>query len=249
MLPSCLSRPHKPFVTAEIKKEKSKRSKLETIYRKDKSPLNKANFNNQAKIVAKLITAARRSYFRNLIATCSGQPKKLWAALDNLLCRKPPPTLPNSISPPALASALLQYFDDKITKLCAKFTPLTPASVQILNPPPPSTPLSLSNFTLATEAEVREAILASSNSTCSLDLIPTTLLKLCIDALLPPITTFINLSLSEGTFPTSFKNALVKPLLKKYNLPYEDLASYRPISNLNFISKILERIIHNYLSS
>jgi hypothetical protein len=37
--------------------------------------------------------------------------------------------------------------------------------------------------------------------------------------LLPPITTFINLSLSKGTFPTSFKNALVKPLLKKYSLP------------------------------
>ena len=38
---SCLSRPHKPFITPEIKKEKSKRSKLETIYRKDKSPRNK----------------------------------------------------------------------------------------------------------------------------------------------------------------------------------------------------------------
>src|SRR6202142_2627242 len=76
----------------------------------------------------------------------------------------------------------------------------------------------------------------------------TKLLKLCIHALLPPITTFINLSLSEGTFPTSFKNALIKPLLKKYCLSNEDLASYRPISNLNFISKILERIIHNRIT-
>ena len=73
-------------------------------------------------------------------------------------------------------------------------------------------------------------------------------MKLCIDALLPPITNLINLSLSEGIFPIPFKNALVEPLLKKYSLPNEDLASYRPISNLNFISKILERIIHNRLT-
>jgi hypothetical protein len=41
---------------------------------------------------------------------------------------------------------------------------------------------------------------------------------------------------------------LVKPLLKKYSLPRDDLASYRPISNLNFVSKTLERIIHNRLN-
>jgi hypothetical protein len=57
------------------------------------------------------------------------------------------------------------------------------------------------------------------------------------------------LSLSKGSFPTPYKHALVKPLLKKYNLPPQDLTSYRPISNLNFISKIIERVIHNRLST
>ena len=83
----------------------------------------------------------------------------------------------------------------------------------------------------------------SSNATCSLDTIPTFLLKSCLDSLITPITNIINLSFLEGTFPTSFKDALVYPLLKKHNLPHEDLSSYRPISNLNFLSKILERII------
>src|SRR4029077_11756432 len=46
-----------------------------------------------------------------------------------------------------------------------------------------------------------------------------------------------------------YKHALFKPLLKKYNLPTEDLSSYRPISNLNFISKFLERIIQSRLIS
>ena len=32
-------------------------------------------------------------------------------------------------------------------------------------------------------------------------------------------------------------------------MPHDDLASYRPISNLNFIFKILERIIHTSLTA
>ena len=38
-------------------------------------------------------------------------------------------------------------------------------------------------------------------------------------------------------------------LLKKFSLPPDDLASYRPILNLNFISKILERIIHTRITA
>jgi hypothetical protein len=113
---------------------------------------------------------------------------------------------------------------------------------------PHFTPPSLTSFSPASPEEVRNAILTSSNSTCSLDIIPTFLLKKCLDSLIFPITTIINLALSEGTFPNSFKNALIHPLLKKPNLPREDLSSYRPISNLNFLSKVLERIIHSRIN-
>ena len=39
-----------------------------------------------------------------------------------------------------------------------------------------------------------------------------------------------------------FKLALISPLLKKPGLPKSDLANFRPISNLNTIGKILERL-------
>src|SRR5579864_2882042 len=115
----------------------------------------------------------------------------------------------------------------------------------------PSTtpPPLLSCFTPATTDEVRHTISGSSNSSCALDIIPTFLLKSCIDALIEPITTLINLCLSEGVFPSDFKSALVRPLHKKHSLPKDDLSSYRPISNLNFISKLLERIIHTRMTS
>src|SRR5437870_10683756 len=97
---------------------------------------------------------------------------------------------------------------------------------------PPSAPPPLCTFRSATPAEVRSIILSSSDATCSLDFIPTRLLKSCINSLIQPITTIVNLCLAEGIFPDDFKRAIVTPLHKKHSLPHEELSSYRPISNL-----------------
>ena len=56
------------------------------------------------------------------------------------------------------------------------------------------------------------------------------------------ISNLANMSFSQGTFPTMFKLAQVTPILKKPELPSTDSANFRPISNLNNISKILERL-------
>ena len=52
-----------------------------------------------------------------------------------------------------------------------------------------------------------------------------------------------NSSLSYGVVPSSFKHAVVRPLLKKPNADIDDPSNYRPISLLPFLSKILERIV------
>ena len=81
-----------------------------------------------------------------------------------------------------------------------------------------------------------------AKKSCALDPIPTPLLVKSIDALLPVITEIINLSLQSGYFPPVWKEALVLPILKKANL---DLVykNYRPVSNLSFISKVIERAV------
>src|ERR1043165_1922628 len=245
---SCRSKSRKPFITADILAEKTKRSKLEAIYRRSNEPLDKAVYKLQARVVRKFITNSRRSYFQNLISDLSSQPKKLWSALDSLLSRKTPPCLPTTNSMSDLASSFSKFFGDKIVKLCSSFPQTTP-TVDSPPSPPPSPPPPLSSFFPATPEEVKIAILSSSNASCPSDVIPTGLLKACVDSLLQPITTLINLSLSEGIFPENFKHAYVSPLHKKHSLPSEDLSSYRPISNLNFISKILERIVHSRLTN
>ncbi len=59
----------------------------------------------------------------------------------------------------------------------------------------------------------------------------------------------VNASLRSGTFPNFLKTAVVKPLLKKSNLDNTILNNYRPISNLLFIGKIIEKVVFNQLNN
>ena len=77
----------------------------------------------------------------------------------------------------------------------------------------------------------------SPSKSCSLDPWPTFLVLDYLDILITPITSIINASLNF------FKQAYVTPILKKSSLDKEILKNYRPVSNLNFISKILERVV------
>ena len=88
--------------------------------------------------------------------------------------------------------------------------------------------------------------MSSSNGTCNIDPIPTTLLKSCIDSLIVPITIIVNKSLKEGVFPSDFKTAHVI-LLEKPSLDKNDLKNYRPAFNLSFISKVVEKMVASRL--
>ena len=83
--------------------------------------------------------------------------------------------------------------------------------------------------------------MASNSETCPLHPVPTGLLKDCICLLAPTITYLVNASFSCGVFPLMFKHGHVTPVLKKRRLDPEVFKNYRPISNLPFLSKILEK--------
>ena len=99
-----------------------------------------------------------------------------------------------------------------------------------------------------TDEEILKIIKNSPTKSCSLDPLPTWFLKKT-DTLLPTITQIINKSLASGTFPTSFKSALVRPLLIKTNLDTEVLRNYRTVSNLQYTSKVLEKVVAAQLTS
>ena len=57
------------------------------------------------------------------------------------------------------------------------------------------------------------------------------------------MTLLVNLSLQSGEFCSSLKKAYVTPLLKKADLDPDVFKNFRPVSNLSFLSKLIERIV------
>ena len=61
-----------------------------------------------------------------------------------------------------------------------------------------------------------------------------------MNVLLPILTQLINMSFEQGVMPGDLKKALIIPLLKKLGLDPEILKNFRPVSNLPFLSKLIE---------
>ena len=114
---------------------------------------------------------------------------------------------------------------------------------------PPHSRKVLESLTCVTEDEVSHLIRVASCKSSDLDPVLTSLEKDCIDILLTPITSVVNLSLSEGSFPSHFKSALVSPLLQESTLDKDNLKNYRPMSNLSFLPKVLEKVVAIRLNS
>ena len=75
--------------------------------------------------------------------------------------------------------------------------------------------------------------------TCGSDPVPSSVLKELAPYIIRQIITIVNVSL-RGVFVNKWETAIIKPLLKKVGL---DLITknYRPISNLPFMSKLVEK--------
>ena len=85
----------------------------------------------------------------------------------------------------------------------------------------------------------------SKPTTCSVDPIPTSLFLDCLDDLrtTESDSDIVNDSLLSGSFQSVFKYVVIKPLLKKPTLDHNNLKNYRPVSNLSFLSKVIEKIV------
>jgi len=101
----------------------------------------------------------------------------------------------------------------------------------------------LSDFNELSVSEVKKLISTSATKSCESDSIPTWLLKDCLDELAPSTTNVVNMSLNTATFHDSFKRAIVRPLLKKAGADRNSLQNYRPVANLPFVSKVIEKAV------
>uniref|UniRef100_A0A8P4G3E0 Reverse transcriptase domain-containing protein n=1 Tax=Dicentrarchus labrax TaxID=13489 RepID=A0A8P4G3E0_DICLA len=142
----------------------------------------------------------------------------------------------------------MSFFYNKIITIREKMNHQLPSTVISGSPSSGSSAnvnldIYLDCFSAIDLHQLTSIIFSSKPSTCLLDPIPTRLLKEVVPLIGTSLLDMINLSLLSGYVPQSFKVAVIKPLLKKPTLDPGVLANYRQISNLPFLSKILEKVV------
>ena len=149
--------------------------------------------------------------------------------------RHPPKILPNIYPSADLPSISIKHFTNKVEKHRANIASEHVTSTLVTG----TTAATSSSFEKVSQLTVKECILNSAPKSCELDPIPSKLLKLCLDYILPSLTDLFNSSIASGISPLCIKSALVTHILKKRCLDHNGLNNYRPVSNLCFIAKIL----------
>ena len=98
----------------------------------------------------------------------------------------------------------------------------------------------LESFTMLTSEEFIKIISVMNKTTCSSDPFPSKLLMSHLPTIIDTIKHMINLCISTSVFPSSCKSAIVLTFIKKPGL---DPKNYRPVSNLSFLSKLIEKVV------
>ena len=115
-----------------------------------------------------------------------------------------------------------------ITPLLFLMTVTSPVNLKLLN---------LSMDTLLA------LIRPSSGKSCDLYPLPGSLPRACLSELGPILTQIVNQSLQSAVVSEQLKVAMVKHLMKKPSLDHREFKKIRVISNLQFLGKIMEKVV------
>lgn len=148
-----------------------------------------------------------------------------------------------------LAEKFAVFFSDKVSKIREALDE-DRSDVRQAAPPAVGPDCVLDKLNIISEEAIRKLIGRSPSKSCLLDPIPTWMLKDpdVLRSVLPLLTESINNSLMSGSVPLSLKTAVISPLLKKHGLDPNNLGNYRPVSNLPFAAKVLEKVVAHQLS-
>ena len=191
--------------------------------------------------VNSLILDSKKTFYNDKIDCCDGDQKEFFKIIDKIMHNYEEPQLPSHNSLDELVNKFADFLVTKISEIRKQVinnsTSNTCTDEKIFSPE------LLADSYPASENEIKKLIKESPSKSCSLDPIPTWLIKKCIDYLVPIITVVINLSLSSGNMPSNLKQAILIPLIKKACLDPEIFNHFRPISNLTYLSKLIEKVV------
>jgi hypothetical protein len=181
-------------------------------------------------------------HYSKVIENAGNCQKSLFKIANNLLDKTKVKVLPPYNDPKQLANDFNHYFVNKVKKIRTSI----PKSTEMCTYSRPFQGVRMDNFREVTEEEVKKIIQTSGIKTCAEDPIPAKLMQQSLDILLPVLTKLVNMSLQQGSID-GIKESILDPLLKKLGLDIDQYKNFRPVNNLLFLSKLIERAAGNQM--
>ena len=185
----------------------------------------------------------------------TNNPSDMWKTAKSILgwCSGGPPTQLYHLgayvsSPSGLATTMNKFFLEKVKKLREGI------------PPSDKDPLAWMQESMATRncsfsfkpVSVQEISKIVAGLRCSkatgVDYISVGNLKLIAKEISPCLAHITNISVATNSFPSSYKHAKVVPLLKSPEKSKLACSSYRPVSLLPVLSRVVEKVLFTQLS-
>ena len=225
--------PNAPWYDSRCQVEKAKTRRLERAYRRVKNEESFRAWRSQSRYLRYVLREQYVEHWSRTLSSNLRDPSVLWSKIGVLL--NPPNTTSDSTFS---ADEFADFFQTKIDKIRRATSGVMPPVIEPRQIP------TISGFKPVSAEEISKIIGASPSKHClQLDPVPTWLIKQLLPDLAETIAKMCNMSLEEGIFPNSLKSTIVRPRLKKTNLDPEDMNSFRPISNLTFLSKTVKRAV------
>ena len=233
-------RPRFPWYNEEINDARRIRRKLERKWRKTKSEENHSAYLDQCHSVNKLIHTAKETYYKHELE--SSDNKNMYVILNNLLHNNVK-SLPACDSVSDLCNSFAQFFNNKVAKIRGDLVKNSDVVQDVANPSDVNhNVVAFESFKPVDTEDIEKIVRSASNKSCVLDTLPMWLFKDNMEIMCQALKVIVNESFASGVFPSRLKEAIVCPVLKKSTLDKNVLQNYRPVSNIRYYSKIIEKI-------
>lgn len=231
----------------ELREVLRMRRQAERAWEKNNTPLTKKQYCEMKRRFGRVEKEVRMKFLKNHLEESKGDAKGLQRKLSHLI-GKGETVLPESGSDCYLAGQFAGFFSTKVGKIRAVVAEEKMKIPEHQFRTSPSTCSKLTEFEEISEDHLKRLVKDMANKSCDLDVLPTWLVKECIDDLAPCLLKIVNLSIRCAEVPPSLQQALVFPTIKNANGDRDSLSNYRPVSNLSFISKLLEKVVLEQIS-
>ena len=200
-------RPYTPWFNEDVYSLKKQRRKAEHHWRKSGLEVHRQIYCNLRDKFNACVKEAKVAFFNEKVTACGSDQKALFRVVNQLLGKNNEVKLPSYDTVEEVLEKFGNFFTSKITKIREDLDS-QPLPTKPIIPLGAFSTASLTSFKPVSSEDIIKLVKKAPTKSCSLDPIPTWLLKEVLPTLAPVISTCVNLSLKSGYFPPSMKQAL-----------------------------------------